>query len=76
MNEDKIKSACDLLNMTTDSYNVVMGKCMEAETEINKSKDVLMKLDEDLNYMETCNDRHKQTQSYMLERMQKETAAC
>lgn len=35
-----------------------------------------MKLDEELNYMETCNDRHKQSQSYMLERVQKETAAC
>ena len=32
-----------------------------------------MKLDEELNYMETVNDRHKQNQSYMLERSQKET---
>ena len=32
-----------------------------------------MKLDEELNYMETCNDRHKQSQTYMIERMQKET---
>lgn len=49
---------------------------VEVDTEICKTRDVLMRLDEELNYVETCNDRHKETQSHLLERMQKETAAC
>ena len=49
-------------------------KVVEVDTEICKARDALMKLDEELNYMETCNDRHKQSQSLMLERMSKETA--
>lgn len=32
-----------------------------------------MKLDEELNYMETCNDRHKQSQTYLIEKLAKET---
>lgn len=32
-----------------------------------------MHLDEELNYMEQCNDRHKQNQDIMSERMQRET---
>ena len=35
MNEDKIKSACDLLAMTTEQYNVAISKTIDAETEIN-----------------------------------------
>ena len=49
-------------------------KIVEGETEINNVKEVLMKLDEELNYSETCNENHKQSQTYLLERVQKETA--
>ena len=34
-------------------------KIVEGETEINNVKEVLMKLDEELNYSETCNENHK-----------------
>lgn len=49
-------------------------KTVEVDAEICKARDALMKLDEELNYVETCNDRHKQSQGIMLERMSKETA--
>ena len=35
MNDDKIKSACDLLAMTTEQFNVAVSKVIDAETEIN-----------------------------------------
>lgn len=47
---------------------------MEVDKEITIAKDQLMQLDEELNYMEQCNDRHKQNQAFMHERMQKETS--
>jgi chromosome segregation ATPase len=75
MNNDNIKSASELLATTTEKSNQTHVQIIEAETEINKQREVLMKLDEELNFMETCTENHKKSQSYMLERVQKETAA-
>jgi len=59
MNEEKIRSASDLLHMTSERMNETSHKLMEVEKEIAYAKDQLMHLDEELNYMEQCNDRHK-----------------
>ena len=74
MNEENIKNSTDMMNITSEKLNEVNHKMFEAEKELAVFKDQLMQLDEELNYMENCNDRHKQNQSFMLERMQKETA--
>lgn len=74
MNEESTKQSCDLLQMTNEKVQETTMKTVEVDTEICKARDALMKLDEELNYMETCNDRHKQSQGLMLERMSKETA--
>lgn len=74
MNADNLNASSELLSGLNEKTNQVYMKIVENETEINKQRDVLMKLDEDLNYMETCNENHKTSQSYMLERMQKESS--
>lgn len=59
MNEENIHKAHDLLNITTGKCNETTMKIVEVEKEVTSVRDCLMKLDEELNYMETCNDRHK-----------------
>lgn len=75
MNNDNIMTASELLASTTEKTNQTHCRIVEAETEMNGAREALMKLDEELNYKETCNENHKKSQSYMLERVQKETAA-
>lgn len=48
-----------MLHITSEKYNEVSHKVMEVDKEITIAKDQLMQLDEELNYMEQCNDRHK-----------------
>ena len=74
MNEESAKKSCELLQMTSEKVQETTSKLVEVDAEICQARDALMKLDEELNYMETCNDRHKQSQGIMLERMTKETA--
>lgn len=59
MNADNLNASSELLSGLNEKTNQVYMKIVENETEINKQRDVLMKLDEDLNYMETCNENHK-----------------
>ena len=59
VNEENIKKSTELLNITSEKCNEVTHKMIEVEKEITIAKDQLMQLDEELNYMENCNDRHK-----------------
>ena len=59
MNADNLNASSELLSGLNEKTNQVYMRIVENETEINKQRDVLMKLDEDLNYMETCNENHK-----------------
>lgn len=68
-NEESIAKNHDLLNMLNDKYQQCAVKVAEADTEICKERDVLMKLDEELNFLETCNDRHKTSQAHLTENL-------
>lgn len=59
VNEENINKSNELLHITSEKYNEVSHKVMEVDKEITIAKDQLMQLDEELNYMEQCNDRHK-----------------
>lgn len=59
--------------MTTEKYNDTVAKLVTSDKEMLGTKDQLMHLDEELNYMEQCNDRHKQNQDIMNDRLQRET---
>lgn len=68
-NEETIAKNHDLLNMLNEKYQDCSLKVAEADTEICKQRDVLMKLDEELNFLETCNDRHKTSQAHLTENL-------
>ena len=59
LNDDNIKKSCDLLHYTSEQVNETTMKIVAVDKDIAVTRDELMKLDESLNYMETCNDRHK-----------------